>query len=76
MRTVPVVDAKAKFSALIAAAEGGEEIAITRHGKIVARLVPDRSVMAADFFRSLPDSPTVDIEAPEDLVPEPVAGLD
>jgi hypothetical protein len=42
----------------------------------VARLVPDRSVMAADFFRSLPDSPTVDIEAPEDLVPEPVAGLD
>jgi prevent-host-death family protein len=76
MRAVPVVDAKAKFSALIAAVEGGEEIAITRHGKIVARLVPDRSVMAAGFFHALPDSPTVDIETPEDLAPEPVASLD
>jgi prevent-host-death family protein len=33
MRTVQVVEAKAKFSALIVAVEAGEEIAITRHGR-------------------------------------------
>jgi antitoxin (DNA-binding transcriptional repressor) of toxin-antitoxin stability system len=70
------VDVKAKSSALISPVEGGEEIAITRHAEIVAGLVPDRSVIAADSFHSLPDSPTVDTETPEDPAPEPAAGLD
>ncbi len=35
-----VAEAKAKFSELVKRAEGGEEIAVTRHGKVVARLVP------------------------------------
>ena len=37
---VSVAEAKAKFSDLLKRAERGEEIAVTRHGKIVARLVP------------------------------------
>ena len=40
METINVFDAKAQFSKLIARAEGGEEIIITRHGRSVARLVP------------------------------------
>jgi prevent-host-death family protein len=51
MRSVQVVEAKARFSALLEAVEGGETIAITRHGRIVARLVPDQPRMAADVFR-------------------------
>jgi prevent-host-death family protein len=37
---VPVAEAKAKFSELIKRAEAGEEVLVTRHGKVVARLVP------------------------------------
>jgi prevent-host-death family protein len=37
---VSVAEAKAKFSELVKRAEGGEEVAVTRHGKVVARLVP------------------------------------
>jgi|EndMetStandDraft_4_1072995.scaffolds.fasta_scaffold1886365_2 prevent-host-death family protein len=39
MRTVPVREAKAKFSELIDAAEKGEEIMITRHGKPAAVII-------------------------------------
>ena len=37
-----VADAKARFSELLARAEAGEEITIKRHGKPVARLVPEK----------------------------------
>lgn len=40
MTTVSVFDAKAQFSALVARAESGEEIVISRHGRPAARLVP------------------------------------
>lgn len=76
MHAMPIVEAKAGFSALIARVEAGEEVAITRHGKVVARLVPDRPQMAAELFRSLPDVPKSGLEAPEDLPPEPVVGMD
>lgn len=70
MRTVQIVEAKAKFSALLAAVEAGEEIAITRHGKVVARIVPDTPRMAADLFRPFWEESGVDLEAPEDAPPE------
>ncbi|MDO8378662.1 type II toxin-antitoxin system Phd/YefM family antitoxin [Phenylobacterium sp.] len=38
MTTVNLADAKAHFSELIAQAEGGEPVCITRRGKPVARL--------------------------------------
>ncbi len=76
MRTVQVVEAKARFSALLAAVEAGEEIAITRHGRIVARLVPDTPRMAAELFRPLWEESDVDLEAPADPFPEPATPLD
>lgn len=35
--------AKAHFSSLLDQVEGGSEVAITRHGKRVARLIPETS---------------------------------
>ena len=76
MRTVPVVEMKSHFSALLADVEQGEEIAISRHGRIIARLVPDRPEMAAEAFRAIWAEGGMDLEAPADPQPEPVADLD
>ena len=38
-RAVSVVEAKARFAKLVRAAEAGEPIAITRHGRVVAGVV-------------------------------------
>lgn len=40
MKSVPLATAKDRLSEYVAAAEAGEEIAITRHGKVAARLLP------------------------------------
>jgi len=40
MRTVGIYDAKAHLSELVSQAERGEEIVLTRNGKIVAKIVP------------------------------------
>lgn len=76
MRSVPVVEVKAKLSALLAEVARGEEIAITRHGRIVARLMPARPTMAADAFRPFWNDEDIDLEAPDDLPAEPVPSLD
>lgn len=76
MRTVQVVEAKSKFSSLLAAVEAGEEIAITRHGRVVARLVPVPPRKAADLFRAFWEEPETDLTAPPDQLPEPVKPLD
>lgn len=76
MRTVPVVEAKTHFSALLAAVEGGEAVAITRHGRVVARLVPDSPRMAVEVFRPFWTEADLDLAAPPDSPPEPVATLD
>ncbi|MGB1111053.1 MAG: type II toxin-antitoxin system Phd/YefM family antitoxin [Gammaproteobacteria bacterium] len=76
MRTYPIVEAKSKFSALLAAVEAGEEVAITRHGRVVARIVPDQPRMAAELFRPFWDKTDLDIEAPADINPEAIEGLD
>jgi prevent-host-death family protein len=39
MQTIPIHQAKDRFSALLQAVEEGEEIVITRHGKKIARIV-------------------------------------
>ncbi len=41
-RTVTITDAKAHLLSLIDEVVEGDEIALTRHGRIVARLVPAR----------------------------------
>lgn len=67
MRTVQVAEAKARFSALLAAVEAGEEISITRHGKVVARIVPEAPRMAAELFRPFWQESDCDVEAPAEL---------
>ncbi|WP_376691620.1 type II toxin-antitoxin system Phd/YefM family antitoxin [Wenzhouxiangella sp. EGI_FJ10409] len=69
MRTVPVAEAKAHFSELLKAVEAGEEVVITRRGRAVARLSSQKSLKAAEVFAPLWKDP-IDIEAPEDRVPE------
>lgn len=77
MKNITVVEAKARFSALLAEVEAGEEIAVTRHGKVIARLVPDHPRMAADAFRDFwIDADEIDLVAPEDRPAEDVASLD
>ena len=60
VKRVQVREAKANLSALVAAAERGEETIITRHGKPVARVVPviadhdrDRARKAFERMRQL-----------------------
>lgn len=76
MRTIPIVEAKSHFSALLADVEAGEEIAITKHGRVVARIVPDTPRMAADVFRPFWHESDIDLEAPADSLPEPVPPLE
>lgn len=76
MRTIPIVEAKSHFSALLSEVEAGEEIAITKHGRIVARIVPDKPRMAADVFRPFWKESDIDLEAPSDSLPEPVPPLE
>jgi prevent-host-death family protein len=53
MREVSLFDAKAKLSALVADAEAGETIAITRRGVVVAHLTPPAPRPADDLPRTL-----------------------
>lgn len=40
MREVPITDAKAQLAELLWAVEHGETVAIMRHGKAIAHLIP------------------------------------
>lgn len=51
MQTVPVHQAKDRFSSLLQAVEEGEEIVITRHGKKIARIVKETDTAPSDVER-------------------------
>jgi len=76
MKNIAVVEARSPLSALLAEVEAGDEIAVTRYGKVVAQLVPDRPRMAADAFRDFWSEGEIELEAPEDAVADDVASLD
>jgi prevent-host-death family protein len=74
MRSVQIRDAKAKFSALIEAAEQGRPTTITRHGRPAAvvvpvedarRLYPENRPSFADLLLSFP----VGVEFERDRTP-------
>ena len=76
MLTVQVVEAKAKFSSLLSAVEAGETVTITRHGRAIARLVPDTPKMAADAFKAFWENPNeIDLTSPADELPDAVTEL-
>ena len=76
MKSITIVEAKSRFSAMLAEVEAGEEIAVTRHGRVVARLVPDRPRLAADAFRDFWSDCDDDLQAPDDPLAEEVPSLD
>ena len=51
MQTIPVHQAKDRFSALLQAVEEGDEIVITRHGKKIARIVRESDVAPSETER-------------------------
>ena len=53
MKHVQSSDAKARFSELLDQVEKGETIAITRHGKVIARLTPDESARQERIDRAI-----------------------
>jgi len=52
MREIGAFEAKNKLSMLLDCVEQGEEVLITRHGKPIARLVPDQPGHDADRARA------------------------
>jgi antitoxin (DNA-binding transcriptional repressor) of toxin-antitoxin stability system len=76
VKALSVVQAKSGFSAMLAEVEAGAEIAVTRHGKVVARVVPDGPRVAASAFSDFWLEPDIDLQAPQDKPAEEVASLD
>ena len=76
MKSISIDEAKAKFSAWLTEVEAGEEIAVTRHGQVVARLVPANPPMAVEAFRDMWRIEKWDIREPADSAPEVVVSLD
>jgi prevent-host-death family protein len=53
MREVQSSDAKAHLPQLLSEVERGETIVITRHGRAIARLVPEAEQRAKDVARTM-----------------------
>jgi prevent-host-death family protein len=51
MQTIPVHQAKDRFSSLLQAVEDGEEIVITRHGRKIARITKVAQTVPSDDER-------------------------
>ena len=53
IRIVPASDAKARLSELLSDVERGETVGITRHGRVVARLVPEDHQRKAEIQKTM-----------------------
>jgi prevent-host-death family protein len=51
MREIQASEAKARLPSLLDAVERGETVIITRHGKPIARIVPEADLRQAEFHR-------------------------
>ncbi len=74
VKSVSVAEVRAHFSALLAEVEAGGQVAIMRHGKVVARLVPGQAQPALNALEHLwaGDPRTVDLQEPADAPPRPM----
>ena len=48
MQTLAIAQAKNNFSAMLHFVEAGEEVVLTRHGKAIARIVPETIEQTSD----------------------------
>lgn len=55
MREIQASEAKARLGELLTAVERGETILITRHGRSIARLVPEADVRSGEIERAVDD---------------------
>lgn len=79
--SVSIAKAKAAFASLIARAEKGEEVTVTRHGRPVARIVPIRKQPPIKYGDlAIPGDrrhyTLEDLSLPEDLIDEIERNLD
>jgi prevent-host-death family protein len=49
MDTIQAAEAKTHFLRILDRVEGGETVVVTRHGKRVARIIPERQVQEEEF---------------------------
>lgn len=76
MQTVPVHQAKDRFSALLQAVEEGEEIVITRHGRKIARIVREAEAAPSEAERDRIRQEAIDrLRAYQASVKGPVPGF-
>jgi prevent-host-death family protein len=71
MTDIPLADAKARLSELVARAEAGDSVRITRRGRPVAQITAirrDRKPLDVDALRKLTDSMTMSPESAGDIV--------
>jgi prevent-host-death family protein len=76
MRSVSVALAKAGLSGLLVEVEAGAEVAITRRGKVIARLVPAQERSGAELFAPLWEQDFSALQTPEDPAEAALAALD
>jgi len=79
MTTMNIHEAKTHFSELVAAAERGEEVLITRRGKLVARLVSAAEPEAQPkprIFGRFAGQVTIDHSFYDDMTAEDLIGDD
>ena len=53
MNTVQATEAKARFAELLRTVERGETVAITRHGRVVARVTPAHEAEREDYAQAV-----------------------
>ena len=64
MREVQSSDAKAHLAQLLTDVERGETIVITRHGRAIARLVPETDQRRADILQAMAELETYRASVP------------
>ena len=76
MKQIQASEAKAKFAELLDAVERGETIEITRHGKTIARIVPDEDRRRADIRRAITEMREARKNGPRATIEEILAWRD
>jgi antitoxin (DNA-binding transcriptional repressor) of toxin-antitoxin stability system len=74
MRTVPITEAEVTIHSLFAAVEAGQEIALTRHGRVVVNLLP--GARQPDSLHVRWGEARMALEAPPGMATELLSPLD
>jgi len=65
MKTVSATEAKAKFAALLGDVERGDTVEITRHGRTIARIVPEADGRHQDVRKAIEAMKTLRASLPK-----------